>query len=125
MFPELRSRIEDLESLSKKTKQSKFHYFRVENTIFKMPENVTLLGVQKTQQLVKAIKEKAPSITNHKALQLSSESIQNRPDIPVNYQEEILAAIKAVSGLSDNTIDAIMESDEEIRKATIEDLVDL
>ncbi len=124
MFPELRSRLEGLNSKEKTAKKApKYNYFRVENTIFKVPENVTLLGIQKTQQLVKAIRDKAPSIEYQKALTLSAKSIEEQESIPINYQQEIITAITAIIELSDKTIDSIMESSEEIRVATIEDLV--
>ena len=123
MFPELRSKLEGLKSEKKANKAPKYNYFRTENTIFKVPENVTLLGIQKTQQLVQAIRNQAPSIEYHKALSMSAKSIEEQESIPINYQQEIILAINAITALSDKTIDSIMESSEEIRNATIEDLV--
>ena len=126
MFPELRSKLEGLNFDEKKaTKAPKYNYFRVENTIFKLPDNVTLLGIQKTQQLVKAIRVQAPSIEYQSALTMSAKSIEEQESIPINYQQEIITAINAFTELSNKTIDSIMESSEEIRNATIEDLVNL
>jgi hypothetical protein len=51
--------------------------------------------------------------------------IGSREDIPVNYQKEIIEAMDAMLDLSPNTLDAIMESEEEVREATVRDLIDI
>ncbi|MHA2407524.1 MAG: hypothetical protein ACXACA_04065 [Candidatus Ranarchaeia archaeon] len=127
MFRELKDRLEERKEKLQSTgdPESFEQYFRVENTIFKLPKTITLLGIKKTRQLIKTVKDKAPSMSFYEALKQSKNVIGNREDIPVNYQKDITEAMDAMLDLSPNTIDAIMESEEEVREATVKDLIDI
>lgn len=127
MFRELKDRLEERKEKLQPTGDPETfeQYFRVENTIFKLPKTITLLGIKKTRQLIKTIIDKAPSMSFYEALKQSKTVIGDRKDIPVNYQKEIFEAMDAMLDLSPNTIDAIMESEEEVREATVRDLIDI
>ena len=120
MFRELKDRLEERKEQLQSTGDPETfeQYFRVENTIFKLPKTITLLGIKKTRQLIKTIIDKAPSMSFYEALKQSKTVIGDREDIPVNYQKDIIEAMDAMLDLTPNTIDAIMESEEEVRAST-------
>ena len=126
MFDELKNRLDDRSKTPPKNEdKSKTQYFRIENTIFKMPQNVSRLGVSKTRQLIKAVRARAPYLSHIEALKDSEETIKENDQIPINYKDEIIQSIHALLELSSSELDVIMESDEEIREATIQDLIDI
>jgi len=127
MFHELKDRLNQKknQAASAGAPTEGVQYFRVENTIFTLPKSITLFGVEKTRQLIKTVKMKAPTLSFYAALKESKAIVKTRQDIPVNYQQEISEAMDAMMALSPNTIDAIMESEEEVRLATVKDLVDI
>lgn len=126
MFDELKSRLEDRSKSPQKVgEKPNAQYFRIENTIFKMPQNVSRLGISKTQQLIKAIRIRAPQLSHIEALKQSEETITENVEIPINYKEDIIQSIQALLELSPGELDVIMESDEDIREATIHDLIDI
>ena len=126
MFDELKTRLEDRSKSPQKIgDKPNVQYFRIENTIFKMPKNVSRLGISKTQQLIKAIKIRAPQLSHIEALKQSEETITENVDLPINYKEDIIRSIQALLELSPRELDVIMESDEDIREATIQDMIDI
>ncbi|MHA1917337.1 MAG: hypothetical protein ACTSUV_03375 [Candidatus Ranarchaeia archaeon] len=120
MYRELKDR---LDQNNRKEKKETHVFFKIENTIFKVSSEVTKLGIEKTRQFVKKVKSSSSSLTYTDAINKARDVIEGNLELPVNYKEEIVTAMDSFLLLTPNTIDTLLESEDDVVDATMNDML--